>query len=168
MPTQAMQSARGAAQSLNPSRRFDGGLVETITTHPAYQAGQMLGDAAIDRGFDAITPDTSENVEFEVVDEKGNVVEKTTTQTFEEEGLATANIMGAVRLIGGALIGIAVLVVVLAEVFSLSQIQNASGPFSGIIDSLETTGVAAISLLVIGLLVLAANRVMGFFGSGGM
>ena len=80
----------------------------------------------------------------------------------------SANIMGAVRLIGGALIGIAVLVVVLAEVFSLSQIQNASGPFSGIIDSLETTGVAAISLLVIGLLVLAANRVMGFFGSGGM
>ena len=83
-------------------------------------------------------------------------------------GFSSANIMGAVRLIGGALIGIAVLVVVLAEVFSLSQIQNASGPFSGIIDSLETTGVAAISLLVIGLLVLAANRVMGFFGSGGM
>jgi len=89
--------------------------------------------------------------------------------TFQRRtGFAEANIMGAVRLIGGALIGIAVLVVVLAEVFSLSQIQNASGPFSGIIDSLETTGVAAISLLVIGLLVLAANRVMGFFGSGGM
>jgi len=86
-----------------------------------------------------------------------------------EQRSATANIMGAVRLIGGALIGISVLVVVLSEVFSLDQIQNASGSFGGIIDSLESTGVAALSLLVIGLLVVAANRVMGFFGGrGGM
>lgn len=86
-----------------------------------------------------------------------------------EQRSATANIMGAVRLIGGALIGISVLVVVLSEVFSLDQIQNANGSFGGIIDSLESTGVAALSLLVIGLLVVAANRVMGFFGGrGGM
>jgi len=89
---------------------------------------------------------------------------------FDEIGQRSsqANIMGAVRLIGGALIGIAVLVVVLSEVFALDQIQNANGSFGGIIDSLESTGVAALSLLVIGLLVIAANRVMGFFGRGGM
>jgi hypothetical protein len=34
-------------------------------------------------------------------------------------------------------------------------------------DSLESTGGAALGLIVIGLLVLAANRVMGFFGGGG-
>jgi len=85
-----------------------------------------------------------------------------------EQRSAKANIMQVVRLIGGAMIGIAVLVVVLNEVFSLDSIANGSGPFSGITDSLESTGVAAISLLVVGLLVVSANRVMGFFGGGGL
>jgi len=84
-----------------------------------------------------------------------------------EQRSASANMMGAVRMIGGALIGIAVLVVVLSEVFALDQIQNANGSFGGIIDSLEGTGVAALSLLVIGLLVVAANRIMAFFGGPG-
>ena len=79
-----------------------------------------------------------------------------------------ANIMDVVRLIGGAMIGLAVLVVVLNEVFSLDSIANSSGPFSGITDSLTGIGVSAISLLVVGLLVVAANRIMGFFGRGGM
>lgn len=84
-------------------------------------------------------------------------------------GYSEADMMGAVRAIGGALIGIAVLVVVLAEVFSLDAIanMNSSDPFGGIIESLQSTGAAALGLLVIGLLVLAANRVMGFFGGGG-
>lgn len=79
-------------------------------------------------------------------------------------GMAEARIMDVVRVIGGAMIGIAVLVVVLNEVFSLDAISNSTGAFSGVIDSLQTTGAAALGLLVIGLLVLGANRVMGFFG----
>lgn len=75
--------------------------------------------------------------------------------------------MGVVRVIGGAMIGIAVLVVVLTEIFQLEVIDETTGPFSSVIDSLESTGAAALGLLVIGLLVLAANRVMGFFGGGG-
>ena len=75
--------------------------------------------------------------------------------------------MGVVRVIGGAMIGIAVLVVVLTEIFQLEVISNTEGPFTSVIDSLESTGAAALGLLVIGLLVLAANRVMGFFGGGG-
>ena len=78
-----------------------------------------------------------------------------------------AGIMGVVRVIGGAMIGIAVLVVVLTEIFQLEVINNTEGPFTSVIDSLESTGAAALGLLVIGLLVLAANRVMGFFGGGG-
>jgi uncharacterized membrane protein YesL len=81
--------------------------------------------------------------------------------------MAEARIMDVVRVIGGAMIGIAVLVVVLNEVFALDAINNSTGSFSGVIDSLETTGAAALGLLVIGLLVLGANRVMGFFGGGG-
>jgi len=82
-------------------------------------------------------------------------------------GFSEANIMKTVRVIGGAMIGIAVLVVVLNEVFSLDAIANSNGNFSGVIDSLESTGAAALGLLVIGLLVLGANRVMQFFGGGG-
>jgi len=82
-------------------------------------------------------------------------------------GMSEADIMNTVRVIGGGMIGLAVLVVVLNEVFSLSSVSASSGPFSGVISSLETTGSAALGLLVIGFLVLGANRVMGFFGSGG-
>jgi uncharacterized membrane protein len=77
------------------------------------------------------------------------------------------NMMGVVRAIGGAMIGLAILVVVLNEVFSLETINGSTGAFSGVITSLETTGSAALGLLVIGLLVVAANRIMGFFGGGG-
>ena len=80
---------------------------------------------------------------------------------------AEAQMMDVVRVIGGSMIGIAILVVVLNEVFSLDQIANSSGAFSGVIDSLKSTGGAALGLLVIGLLVVGANRVMGFFGGGG-
>jgi len=79
-----------------------------------------------------------------------------------------ANIMDVVRLIGGAMIGIAVLVVILNQIFQLDSIANSSGPFSGITEQLTTIGVSAITLLVVGLLVVAANRIMGFFGRGGM
>jgi len=84
------------------------------------------------------------------------------------EEYSEANILDVVRLIGGAMIGIAVMVVVLNELFSLDAISNSSGPFSGITDQLSTIGVSAITLLVIGLLVVAANRIMGFFRGGGM
>ena len=154
MPSTAMQKASG--------------VVDTITNHESFEAGHRLGDAAIDKAVDSVTRDLRTE-KFQVVDEQGNIIEKTTAEQFAEEGLSTASIMQTVRLLGGALIGISVLVVVLNEVFSLDTIANGSGPFSGITDSLQSTGVAAMSLLVVGLLVVAANRVMGFFGGrGGM
>jgi len=88
----------------------------------------------------------------------------------DRTGMSHASIMRTVRIIGGAMIGIAILAVVLTEVFALEQFEEGSegyeGPFGGVLDSLTSTGPAAIGLLVIGLLVLAANRVMGFFGGG--
>jgi len=82
-------------------------------------------------------------------------------------GLSTARIMNTVRVLGGGMIGIAVLVIVLNEMFTLDAISNSTGPFASVIDSLESTGGAALGLLVIGFLVLAANRIMAFFGGGG-
>ena len=141
----------------------------SLRSNTDVQAGEALGNALIDKGVDAVTSeDTSDEYDFQVVDEQGHVVKTTTTEEWEEEGLAQAEVMGTVRVIGGAMIGISVLVIVLNEVFAIDSIANSSGPFAGIIDSLESTGVAAMSLLVVGLLVAAANRVMGFFGGGGM
>lgn len=87
--------------------------------------------------------------------------------TVTRSDYATAGVMQTVRILGGAMIGIAVLVVVLNEVFSLEAINGTEGEFSGVVSSLTSTGSAALGLLVIGLLVLAANRVMGFFGGNG-
>lgn len=141
---------------------------ESLRSHEAFRAGRDLGDALIDKGVDAVTADEApDEPDFHVIDEKGNVIKTTTAEEFEAEGLAQAEVMRTVRVIGGAMIGIAVLVVVLNEVFSIDSIANSSGPFSGITDSLTTTGVAAMSLLVVGLLVAAANRIMGFFGGPG-
>lgn len=143
------------------------GVAQQVTSSADYRLGKSLGDRVIDRAVDEATPDVDADNRFTVVDEKGNVVEKTTREVYADKGLASASIMGVVRVIGGAMIGIAVLTVVLGEIFTLDQISNTSGPFGGVIESLESTGVAALSLLVIGLLVAAANRVMGFFGGGG-
>jgi len=81
--------------------------------------------------------------------------------------LSQASIMNTVRVIGGGMIGITVLVIVLNEMFTLEAIANDTGPFSDVIDSVTSTGGAALGLLVIGFLVLGANRIMGFFGGGG-
>ena len=153
-----------ASTAMRPS-----GVVESITSHDDFAAGRELGDASIDAAVDRVRDEISPTADerFKVVDNKGHIVETTTRERFAEQGLASASIMGTVRVIGGAMIGLAVLVVVLDEIFTINSIANSSGPFSGVIDSLEGTGVAALSLLVIGLLVAAANRVMGFFGGGG-
>jgi hypothetical protein len=140
----------------------------SLRSHEAVRAGEAAGNAMIDAAVDRVTADPEPaDDEFRVVDEKGHVVQTTTADEYETEGLAEANVMRTVRVIGGAMIGIAVLVVVLNEVFSIDSIANSSGPFSGITDSLTSTGVAAMSLLVVGLLVAAANRIMGFFGGNG-
>jgi len=148
------------------------GAAQTLKSNPSFQAGQNLGDNLIDRGkdrvYESLSGDLAPDTEFQVVDEEGHVVKTTTADEFDAEGLAKASILDVVRLIGGAMIGIAVMVVVLNELFSLDAISNSSGPFSGITDQLSTIGVSAITLLVIGLLVVAANRIMGFFGRGGM
>jgi hypothetical protein len=92
-------------------------------------------------------------------------VGKSTVDKFDEP--VRADLMQSVRIIGGAMIGLAIITAVLTEVFTLSALNVSSGPFSGIIGSIESTGAAALGLLVIGLLVIAANAVMQFFGGTG-
>jgi hypothetical protein len=76
-------------------------------------------------------------------------------------------IMQQIRMVGGAVILIAIVVLVVNEVLTVNAINNSSGPFAGVIDQLNTTGVAAMGLLVVGLVVAAARAIMGFMGGGG-
>ena len=78
-------------------------------------------------------------------------------------------IMNEVRMIGGALVAIVIVALVLTEVFDAVDFEtdadgNYTGPFGGIVESAETTGVAAITLLIVGLLVLSASVIMRFMG----
>jgi predicted DNA repair protein MutK len=80
---------------------------------------------------------------------------------------AAASRMGvleAVKMVGGAVIGIAVTTLVVNEVLTVDSIANSTGPFTGVIDSITTTGVAAMTLLVIGLLVVSASYIMRYMG----
>ena len=74
-------------------------------------------------------------------------------------------IMNEVRMIGGALVAVVIIALVLTEVYSAIEIDD-TAPFYDIVTAAETTGVAAITLLVVGLLVLAASVIMRFMGGG--
>jgi hypothetical protein len=82
------------------------------------------------------------------------------------DAMSQMGLTQAVRLVGGAVITIALVVIVVNEVLTINAINNSSGPFSGVIDSLNTTGVAAMTLLVVGLVVVAGRVIMGFMGGG--
>lgn len=81
-------------------------------------------------------------------------------------------VMGEVRMVGGALVLILLMVFVLTEIydaieFSTDADGNYDGPFGSVVDDLESIGATALGLLVIALLVVAAAAIMRFFGGNG-
>ena len=84
---------------------------------------------------------------------------------FVEDRRQDRAVMNEVRMIGGALVAIVIIALVLTEVYNAVEIEEES-PFYDIVSSAESTGVAAITLLVVGLLVLAASVIMRFMGGG--
>ena len=83
---------------------------------------------------------------------------------FAEDRRQDRAVMTEIRMIGGALVAIVIIALVLTEVYNAVEVEE--GPFQEIVTSAETTGVAAITLLVVGLLVLAASVIMRFMGGG--
>jgi hypothetical protein len=73
-------------------------------------------------------------------------------------------IMAEVRLLGAGLVMMLIITLVLTEVYNAVDIS--SGPFTEVVTTLESTGVAALTLLVVGFLVVAASAIMRFFGTG--
>jgi len=106
-------------------------------------------------GREALGMSSSPDIELES--------DEVTEDSTEEQ---TLPVMQAVRMIGGAVVGIAVIVLVVNEVLTIGAVSNSTGPFAGVIDSLETTGVAAMTLLVVGLVVVAAQQIMSYMGGG--
>lgn len=122
--------------------------------------------ATMDTGSRTASPEPASEFSSERLDEIDEQFSGNAAYDAGKELGATMSIMGAVRMIGGGIIGLAVIVVVLNDVLTLPSVANSSGPFGDVLTSLETTGGAALGLLVVGFLVAAASRVMGFFGGG--
>lgn len=76
-------------------------------------------------------------------------------------------IASMVRMIGGATVLIAIIVVVVNAVLTTDVVANTTGPFDSVITDLETTGVAAMGLLIVGLLVAAGMWIMSIMDMGG-
>jgi len=76
-----------------------------------------------------------------------------------------AMIAGVVRALGAAGITIALMVVVLNEIFTLNIVNDTNGPFS--VDTIQGPMAGALGLLSLGILVGGARVVMGQLGNGG-
>lgn len=122
-------------------------------------------DAEVDEGkLDAMRETLSEYEEdLETTIQAG---EEAWGADVDDDADLELDVMRAIQAIGGGVIAIAIVVVVVNAVLTTDAVANSSGPFQGVIDSLNTTGVSAMVLLVIGLLVGAASRLMGMFSSG--
>lgn len=69
------------------------------------------------------------------------------------------------KRVGKGLVTIGLIVVVLNEVFSINAINNSSGPFSGVVSTVESLGIAALTILAVGFIILAGAVAMGFMDS---
>jgi formate hydrogenlyase subunit 3/multisubunit Na+/H+ antiporter MnhD subunit len=80
-------------------------------------------------------------------------------------------ILGEVRMIAGGLVMVLIITLVLTEVYNAVNFEtdangNYTGPFGDVVAALESTGVAAMTLLVVGFLVVAAGAIMRYFNVG--
>jgi len=66
------------------------------------------------------------------------------------------------KRIGAGLMTVALVVIVLNQLFTLDIIANTSGPFSSTIDTIENIGGGALTIVVVGFLVLAGAVAMSF------
>lgn len=77
---------------------------------------------------------------------------------------ASRGIIQEVQLVGAGLVMTLIVTLVLTEVYNAVDIST--GPFTEVVTALESTGVAALTLLVVGFLVVGATSIMRYFGAG--
>lgn len=88
-----------------------------------------------------------------------------------DPGERDRGILNSIRMVAGGLIMVLVVTLVLTEVYNAVDFQTGpngsyTGPFGPVVSTLEGTGVAALTLLVVGFLVIAAGAIMQYFGTG--
>lgn len=66
------------------------------------------------------------------------------------------------KSIGAGLMTVALVVIVLNQLFTLDIVANTTGPFSSTIDTIENIGGGALTIVVLGFLVLAGAVAMSF------
>lgn len=86
-------------------------------------------------------------------------------------GMDDRAILSEVRMVGGGMIIVLVVAMVMTEMYGSTDFEtdgdgNYVGPFGDVLTSLESTGTAAMTLLVVGFLVVSASAIMRTFGSG--
>jgi len=72
--------------------------------------------------------------------------------------------MREIQVVGSGLVFVFIIGLVLNEVFTAVSFNASSSPFGGVYTTLETTGQSALTLLVVGFIVVAAGGIMKFFG----
>lgn len=66
------------------------------------------------------------------------------------------------KTVGKGLVSIGLIVVILNEVFTIDSINNSTGPFAGVISTVENIGSAALTLLTLAFLVLGGAVAMRY------
>jgi hypothetical protein len=72
--------------------------------------------------------------------------------------------MREIQIVGSGLVFVFIIGLVLNEVFTAVNFNESSSPFGSVYTTLETTGQSALTLLVVGFIVVAAGGIMKFFG----
>lgn len=72
--------------------------------------------------------------------------------------------MQEIQIVGTGLIFTFIIGLVLNEVFTAVEFNASTSPFGGVYNTLTTTGQSALTLLVVGFIVVAAAGIMKFFG----
>jgi len=73
---------------------------------------------------------------------------------------------GMTERIAGGVMAIAIVAIVLNELFTLQIVNNTSGPFSGLMDTVESVGTGALTLVVLGFLAAAGGAAISMFRGG--
>lgn len=101
---------------------------------------------------DELPDSVTEHVGFKAGFSKG-------TEVFGQRG-------GMVERIAGGVMSVAVVAIVLNELFTLDIVNSSTGPFSSLLTQVENIGTAALGLVVLGFLAAAAGLVLTQFRGG--
>lgn len=113
-----------------------------------YYAGQAELAGSIREAFTATVGDAVTDA----------AAESHTTQAF---------FVNMIRRLAAAAIAFVVVVLLMVQLWTMDMVANADGPFSGLLDDIQTVLMGAFGLIALGLFAYAANAAMSALNFGG-